>query len=257
MSPCPGLPCLLALCLLALASPIFAGGIGGKVTNPEKCLGVCALQRDAENPQKPKEFAGSFNRQTGEFRIENLPAGTYDLRVRIAGGQLDGADMRALNPDGAGPLTEADEKAIREVIANLPPSFMDTNRPIFIRGNGSRAKVLVEQIRCRRFHSGKPGEIIWRVEVWPFEQRTGAWVKSQAFPQILCRLRAPGDVGLDAFAKLTWLFDPQFGGIELGATDEVKGVSVIILEPTATCGKAPGTVETQIEQYRKAHPTEE
>jgi len=243
--------------MLAAGAPsaevVKAGAISGKVTNPKQCKGVRALMRigpGVKFPSRPKVISGDYDPATGEFKLENLPDGQYDLRLLIDRGMLDGVDLRLDPPKhGAKSFGLKDEEAIREVIANLPSKFVDTCRPIIIHGSGSRARVLVEKIRHTAFHSGRAGETIWRVEVWSFEKRTGAWVKTANRP-VICRVRVPQEMKAERFHDLTWLFSPELGGFEIGEEREIKNLSVTVPKPEDRRGKLPGSVKKQIEADR-------
>jgi len=242
---------------------VHASVLSGVVTNPDRCVGVQALLRHGEGvryPCLPRIYTGAYDKATGRFRIEGLPPGIYDLRLVMTDGHVDGVDMR-LTDDTKEPFTEDDERAIRDFIANYPDSFNDIHRPVLLRGNGRQAKVLVECIRARQFHSGNPGEIIWRVEVWRFEKHTGAWVRSRRGAETVARLRVVPDGGADElqisadrFRGLVWLFSPDLGGFEVGPDQTLEGLAVAVPEVSIANGKVPGSVESQIEEYHRAHP---
>ena len=261
---------VLAVLLLAGGpGKAFADSISGKVTNPKKCSGVQVLLRKGSGfnkPYAPKVFPAKYSAATGAFRAENLPEGRYDLRLLVPGGWVDTVDMRLEEAEGGDPFNEEDEKAIREFIANYPQSFADIFRPIFMRGNARCAKVLVEKIRARGFHSGKGGEIIWRVEVWAFEKHTGAWVRGRRSMEVVSRLRvfavdskhhrrgSQVHTTAEEFKGMVWLFSPANGGLEVDAVEPVADLEVTVPELTAKWGKAAGSVQRQIEAYRKKEP---
>ena len=235
-------------------TPAPTGAISGKVTkNPEQCLGVQLIVRSPQGPKRNEVIAAAYDKSTGRFRAENLPDGTYDLRILIEGGMLDGVDMRlpAYDPSIKFPVfTPKDAEAIREAIANLPEAFADIRRPIVIRGKGRDAKALVEKIRCREFHSGGKGEIIWRVEIWTFEKHTGVWVKVKNRP-VICRLRVPGPMAVEKFEKLIWIFAPDLGGLEIVGGHSIEGISVTMAKPDVSRGKVAGSVMRQVEEFKK------
>lgn len=252
--------------LLGLALIAEAAEVSGRVTDPDACRGVRLLLRenaDWNRPWQPKEFVASYDEETGEFEASGLPAGRYDLRLMLEGGRADGADLRIEDADEEDPFTAEDEAAIRELISNTPDAFMDIFRPIAIRGRGDRAKALVELIRARQFHSGKAGEIIWRVEVWSLERHTGAWIRSRGRSQVLCRLRvaavgkdrrATSNMDAATFRKLTWLFSPELGGIELEEETVLSDVEAVVPKASPENGKTPGSVAEQIAEYRREEP---
>ena len=255
----------LALVIIFIAGMVCAevsddGSISGKITNPKECKGVQALMRRGRGvkfPSRPKVIDGKYDSKTGEFRFENLPTGQYDLRLQLKDALLDGVDMR-IGPmlPGEKPFKPEDAQAIKEVIANLPAKFVDICRPIFVKGNGPRARALVEKIRYTRFHSGKKGELIWRVEVWSFEKQTGVWVKTGNRP-VICRLRVPNEMKAKEFHDMTWFFSAELGGFEIGDERAIEGISVTVPKPELRRGKTPGSVEKQIEEHKKKQSEEE
>ena len=240
-------------------TPAPKGIISGSVTNPERCLGVQLLCRTGHHPLRPKVLRADYNRKTGEFRVTGLPDEVYDLRLLIKGGRIDGADMRLPPQDPSiliPPFTPEDEKAIREVVAHQPKSFMNIHRVVFAKGCCTDAKAVVESIRCHVFHSGKKGDIIWRVDVWTFQKQTGAWVKLSNRP-VLARIQAPREMPVEKFEKLVWLFDGNIGGLEIINGSAIEGLSVTVPAPDANRGKVVGSVRRQVEEFKKKQAEQE
>jgi hypothetical protein len=50
----------------------------------------------------------------------------------------------------------------------------------------------VELLRTRPFHDSKPGEVIWRVELWYFAKWYGGWARQPNREVVLHRRRMPG-----------------------------------------------------------------
>lgn len=248
-----------ALLALAATGVALADGISGVVANPGRCAGVSAIQRSVRGGRlRFTETKGEFDPRTGRFAIRGLAPGEYDLRVHLkGGGWVDGADMRMREDEQSGrPLTDEHRKMIDEVIENLPVAFMDTHRRLRIEGNGEFARVLVEQIRHRDYHSGTGGDIIWRVEVWKFEHFTGEWVRAQRGWVVLARERV-SDAGRatmnhEQFRNQTWLFDPALAGFRVEKGEPVQDVQYEIPEKLdESLGKVPGSVQEQIEADRE------
>jgi hypothetical protein len=250
-----GVASALLFALFLRAATAWAGSLSGIIENADKCKGVSALLREGFDPRTPKVFTGQYDAATGQFKIENLPEGTYDLRVYVEGGWMDGANLK-LDPAERSdqPLTEDDRKEILDKIANYPDSFMEVTRALAIAGDGKRAKALVEQIqiRYRPFHSGQAGlpdgqagDVIWRVEVWQYEKFPGGWVKKQRWFQVLSRVRAPTEeMPLEKFRNLYWLFDPALGGMAVGKDANVTDLKYKVPDPlTLDMGKTPGSIE--------------
>jgi hypothetical protein len=147
--------------------------------------------------------------------FENLAAdSSYDVRLDLADGNvvqgvnLGWYDEEPANPD-AGALTDDDRAAIREIID--VPSFYNKSDILAVRGDHARATVLVQLVRDKDFYNGK-GEVIWRVELWYFEEDFGGWEKVAQQNQILRRERfKTHDAFQSAVAKLKWA--PELGGI--------------------------------------------
>jgi hypothetical protein len=178
------------------------------------------LKTSQDAPKDPFVYEGSID-EKGEFHIEHLLAGrTYDLIVwtRDVRGQVtrwEGACMdyhRAILPSTA--ATPEDRKAIEALITD-PPQFYDKVRPLRIAADHQHATALVELIRTRDFHSergGAGGEVIYRVELWYFENLFGGWAKDNNTEKVLVRVR-----GNPAALQQNWQFMPELGGIEAAA----------------------------------------
>jgi hypothetical protein len=254
----------------ALCVPVgLAGSISGVVTNPKMCNGIQALLRSGPGvtvPSKPKVYSGTLDRANGKFAIKNLPEGDYDLRLLVTGGRVDGVDMRleeAEMDEEDEPFGKADEKQIRDFIANQPQAFMDVFRVIAIKGNSKYAKVIVEQIRVRPFHSGGDGDRIWRIDMWPFENQTGAWVRAmrgkRTFVRVysfqkpvkLYRKKRVDHMLAEDFEPMVWQFSGDIGGIEVDEDAVVAGLKVTVPEINVKNGKVAGSVKKQAEEFHK------
>ena len=251
---------LAVMGVLVAMQPSRAASISGKITNPEKCLDVQILQRRVPgekcDPRRPRRHPATYNRKTGAFEAKGLPDGIFDVRVLIKGGMMDGVDLRPEEIEGdTHKFDDKDIKKIKDVIANMPAAFMDTMRPIFIRGKGCSARALVELIRYRGFHSGREGDLIWRMEVWKMRRHTGAWVKQQrGITQ--CRVRVPQEMTPGRFYPLVWIFNPDMGGIELEEDESRTGLTITIPKPGIENGKVPGSIKKQIERDRNKKAAE-
>lgn len=226
------------------------GSISGTIAPAAQCTKVEALSRTGQDPRKPVVYAGTYDSKTGNFTIENLPDGTYDLRLSIENGTIEGADMRLEKPNDDREFSDADRQEILGKIENYPDDFIDIHRSLSVIGNGSHAKALVENIRYRDFHSGGKGEMIWRMEVWLYDYCNGGWVKRQHGWQVLDRIRTgdKNDMSNQAFHDLTRLYDQKLGGIDVANSANVSGIKYDIpKEPDMTMGKTPGSIEKQMD----------
>ena len=57
--------------------------------------------------------------------------------------------------------------------------FEDQIDILTVTGNIQHAAVLLNKLRTKPFYESKPGEIIWRLELWHFERPDETWVKVQ------------------------------------------------------------------------------
>jgi hypothetical protein len=72
----------------------------------------------------------------------------------------------------------------------------------------------VNKLRTKPFYESKPGEMIWRPELWHFERPEDTWVKVQdELFVILYRER----IQKSAFEQQSVTFDSSLGGIQLTA----------------------------------------
>ena len=258
---------IVTLLVSLLALPAAGGEISGVIANPGQCQGVQALLRKGPGvkyPAAPRAFPAEFDAATGAFHAQDLPDGLYDLRALVPGGSVDGVDMRLEQPDHEDdPFGPEDEKALRDFVANYPDAFSDVFRVLAIRGNPQYARILVEKIRAREFHSGKQGEITWRIEVWSMEKQTGAWVRSRRSTTTVNRLRVfTGKPQRNSALQTTWadfeklvsVYAPDMGGFELEDNGSVTGLKITLPEISEANGKVAGSVKKQVEEYHKKNP---
>jgi len=253
---------ILALAVLAAwqasagAATKATGKITGKIANPKRCTGVGVVTRGGTKTRlKVTATRGKYDATTGEFEIAGLKDGLYDLRVYVKGGHIDGCDLK-MDPsqESDKPMTKKDREKIMKYVEDFPERFCDILRPMYLEGNHEFAKMLVEKIRYRPFHSGTPGERLWRVEIWVFQNYYGGWRKKQHGWQVLARERATRRTPeeREKFDNMMWLFDPKIGGIEVedGETTVVKDYTVPE-KFDMSMGKVPGSVEKQAEKHKK------
>lgn len=233
-----------------LADPPRHGKITGVIKPSAKIESISAVNLVSEKPYKP----ASFNKKTGEFAFEDLPGDArYDIRITINGGRriegvnLDFTDARLLRlaetrreqldlpPPRKHKFTRHDAKAIIEHIENME-DFMDLHRPLYVKGHGKRATVLLEMMRTRPFHqSGE--DIIWRVELWYFRHEHGGWVLMDNQNRMLTRLQAPPR----QWRKVNVQYYPQLS-VYVNRDGEAEPVSFTIPEkPDPSRGRAPNT----------------
>jgi hypothetical protein len=174
-----------------------------------------------------------------EIVVEDLPVpGRYDLKIETAsGGVVAGWDATVPQSDYEGdpPLEEASRRKILKKLGDPDfSSFADRMVVLDIQGNIQNAAVLVMKLRMRPFVGGnyKPGEWVWRVERWQWENPDEhTWVpfrKRPFYALIRERLRR------EQYRAKRVIFSRQLGGITL--TQGRKRISlgkVKVPRPTA------------------------
>ena len=203
--------------------------LSGTIVSKSRITRVAAVDREwadvlktsEQNPKDPFLYEGTVN-DKGEYRIDKLIGGrTYDLILwtTAADGTItrwEGATMeyhRLITPSTA--ATDADRKAIEALIKD-PPQFYDKVRPLRIAADHQHATVLVELMRTRELVANA-GEVIYRVELWYFENLFGGWAKDNNTERVLARFR-----GQPADLSKNWQFLPQLGGLVAGGTTTTR-----------------------------------
>lgn len=163
-----------------------------------------------------KRYSGKIDMMTGKLTIDGIPVGSaYDCVVDYAGGRLEGVDLSVPPSDyeEEHPLVEDDIDTLKETVLSLN-KFEDQVEVLAIEGNVEHAAVLVNKLRTRPFVNSKPGEVVWRVELWQFERPDDTWVKVQdKLFQTLYRER----INRAAFDAKAIVFSQALGGIRLSA----------------------------------------
>lgn len=221
--------CLLPI-LILFTCPLAAAGADLVVKLPAGCEVKSATARSNQTKQPS---SGLIDPESHTVTFEKLlPEVSYDLALTLKdntalqGVSLDWYGLEAPKPDVA-PLSDDDRKAISDLIRD-PKAFENKQNILFIDGNNTRATVLVELIRDKDFHASG-GNIIWRIELWYFENQFGGWAKVVQQNKVLRRERFKDQAAFDAAtSKIKWV--PQLGGIKL-AKD--KPTSEIVLPAKA------------------------
>jgi len=195
--------------LLALGLLILAGAVGifelredppsipqpktgdliGTLAPAADIATLSAVSRVTSRRYEPTEWSPA----TGRFRFRALPGdASYDLCLQMTDGRrIEGIDLswfearfhrlaairrKQLGITDPAPhtFTKADADAMVGIIAQRK-DFSDINRPLYIRGDGGKAVMLVERIRSERFHAAEPAETIWRTDLMYFTYDVGGW----------------------------------------------------------------------------------
>jgi len=228
-----------------------AGQISGRITPPEKIALIKAICRET----RKAHLAAEFDAGTGVFVFRNLPGdANYDVIIRtndgrsIEGIDLDFADSRLLRlaevrrkqlslpPELARKFTPDDVRELTKYVEDLK-DFMDIRRILYLRGHGRRATMLVELMRARDFYARRGGEVIWRIELWYFENHFGGWERTANLEKVLERRRITADV----WRKVHVEYYPQLS-IHVDAKGNSRPVEFKIPEkPDPSRGRAADT----------------
>jgi hypothetical protein len=188
------------------------GVINGVVDKPKSVTAITAINRAEDTDKK---YPGKIDPSTGKFSIPNLPLGaTYDVIVDRGAKRLEGINLKvpASDYEEEMPLTKEDVKAI-EKIARALNKFENEIDIMIVTGNCQHATVLLNKRRTTPFYGSKPGEMIWRLELWHFQKpEDDHWLKDpEELGVILYRER----LQKAAFAKKCLTLDPALGGFKL------------------------------------------
>lgn len=199
---------LTAITTLVLALAPGGGSILGTIDRPAEVKAIVAVDRETG-----KAVAGTLDPATGKFTIAELKLDApFDLKIDLkSGARLEGVDLSVPRSDfeEEQPLSEDDIKTITATMKTLQ-TFEDSVEFLAIRGNIQHAVVLVNKTRTKPFYGSKPGEIVWRAEVWRFEKPEETWVKRQdSLFTILYRER----IRKTDYDAKSVTFDPAIGGL--------------------------------------------
>ena len=217
----------LALCWVfgppcdADSPPPQTGVITGTAAKDASPTAVSAMDR-----KTGKRYPGKV--EGAGFRIEGLPLGaTYDVIVDFKGTRLEGVNMKVPRSDyeEEQPLSAEDIETITEKALSLN-KFEDKVEVLAIDGNIQHAAVLLNKARTKEFYASKPGEMIWRPELWHFERPEETWTKVQdELFVILYRER----IQKSDFEKRSVTFDASLGGVHL--TDDAPSLDLGTVQP--------------------------
>jgi hypothetical protein len=188
------------------------GRIGGTIAKPALATAVTAIDRTSGKTDK--KYPGKLDAQTGRFVIEGLPLGaTYDVVIDVTGARLEGINLKVSPSDfeEEQPLTKEDIAALKAQAVALN-KFEDHIEVLAVTGNTQHAAVVLNKLRTKPFYESKPGEVIWRLELWHFERPEETWVKDQEeLFLVFYRERIQKSV----YDKKSITLDPALGGHKL------------------------------------------
>ena len=209
--------CILVL-LTASVAVADTGSVVGTLDRPDAVKAVSAILRD----DKPVTYPGQLDPKTGQFSVPGLPLDKgYDLIVDLtSGARLEGVNLKVKPTDfkdGDPPLIRADEEKLKAITKSLS-KFEDVHEFLAVGGNAQHAAVVMNKLRTRPFYESKPGEIVWRLEVWFFEREEldDPWVKEQ---DTLFVIHYRERLQRADYDKKAITLDPKLGGLKPTAKD--------------------------------------
>jgi len=212
--------------------------------------------------------------KSGEYAVENLAPGKYDLFVETAQGRIEGVEIKVLGEEneptfdlnlvtGELKVERFDIKPFLEENQVLTPEerdklvrrklridklveyaqknlsvdrFEDTNRILLLHGTMKRAVGLVELSRLKAFYASGGNQAVWRIETWPYMWVNDVWHKPNKGARVWQRKRPP----TEEFVKMGYVFDPALGGIEVKAGETAKLDYKLPDDFSKGLGKVPG-----------------
>jgi hypothetical protein len=202
------------LLLLTPARAADRGTITGVVDKPALVTTVTAIDRATD-----KRFPGKLD-AAGRFRIDGLPLGaSYDCILDLKGGRLEGVNLHVPRSDyeEEQPLTKEDIATLKKTARSLD-QFEDKVDVLTVTGNIQHAAVLLNKVRTKPFVNSRPGEVVWRLELWHFERPDDTWIKVQdELFLVLYRER----IAKEAYEKKSLTLDPALGGLKPTAANRV------------------------------------
>lgn len=208
--------CAAPICLLVLVPALhaFSADMAGSISGVLDPSAGEATSIAAVNRADGKKIPGKIDAATNSFQLSGLLLdASYDLIIDFAGARLEGINLKVPRSDYVEeqPLSEEDIETIRDKAKRMN-KFEDVVEIRTIQGNIQHAAVLLNKLRTRPFFDSKPGEVIWRAELWHFERPEETWVKVQEeLAIVLYRERIQSSV----YKAKSHTFDQTLGGIKL------------------------------------------
>lgn len=221
------------LALLLIETPATHGAETGTICGQVAQAGV-VTKVTAVDRASGKKYPGKIDGKSGAFTIADLPLGaTYDCVLDAEAARLEGVNLKVPRSDyeEEQPLSKEDIEAIKKTAQSLN-KFENEIEILAVAGNIQHAAVVLNKKRTTPFYESKPGEMIWRLELWHFEKPDETWIKVQdEFAIVFYRQR----LQKSAFSKKSLTLDAALGGIKLNARQ--KDVKLGTIAPPA---KEPG-----------------
>ena len=199
------------------------GSITGTLTSPGSFTAVTAIDR-----QSGTRFAGLIDVQAGRFAVANLKLDQdYDIILDTVTGRLEGVNLKVPRSDyeEEQPLSPEDADIIRSKIQGMQP-FENEVQILALTGNIQHAAILLNKLRSTPFYGSKPGEVVWRLELWHYEKPEETWLKAQEeLFIILYRER----LSREAYDRKAILLDPRLGGLR--PTAQISRIDAGVIAP--------------------------
>lgn len=218
----------VALVCCALSSWADTGSLKGLAEDADKVRTVSAVNRAAK-----QTFSGSIDRATGRFIVGGLPLGaSYDCIVEYDSGVVEGVDLRVPRSDYVEeqPLSDEDIATIQAKIRKMN-QFEDVVEILAITGNIQHAAIVVNKLRTKPFYDSKPGEVVWRLELWHYERPEETWFKARdELSLVLYRERLPRA----QYDQKCLTLDPALGGLTPTAETREIDVGAVVFPDKGT-----------------------
>ena len=214
----------LALLMMMFPTIGFAGSI--TLVCPKDSAPTSAVAVMVKEPRT--KIQGTIKGDTVTFP-DPEPGTSYELQVTLKDGTVDqGIDLGWYSPvpekKNPQPVDDDDRQQMDDV-AKKVLAFWNINDIVIVSGNHNRAVLLVNLIRDKGFHSDTGDEVIWRPELWYFENHHGGWEKPQQTDRDIRRERFKTSAEYHAVVDhLQWV--PELGGIKV--TKEKPDVTVTV-----------------------------
>ncbi len=197
----------------AQAKGLLTPRITGVVTPAKGLTAVAVIERKTR-----KRTTGKIvDAATGRFAVAGLATGKiYDLQIDFGSqARLEGINLKVPRSDYVEeqPLAAEDIEVITKKVKKLN-KFEDEIRILTIEGNIQHAAILISKLRTRPFFGSKPGELIWRAELWHFERPEETWLKrTDELFTVLYRER----MQRSRYIQKSVTFDGRLGGISVSS----------------------------------------
>jgi len=196
-----------------------------------------------------KRFTGKIvDPRNGRFAVAGLATGRiYDLQLDFGTDcRLEGINLKVPRSDYVEeqPLAAEDVQVITKKVNRLN-KFEDEVRILTIQGNIQHAAIVISKLRTRPFFGSKPGELIWRAELWHFERPEETWLKrTDELFTVLYRER----MQKSRYVQKSVTFDGRLGGIAVSSKQprvELGRIPAPSTKPGVRLRGAQGVPETQ------------